>query len=1264
MEQANNTNASKEEKLKIARAERERQRKALENLVKNQERVSIEKRRVAELRQKTAAEEEEERRKKEKQLEEAKQTDRKLDEEEKETKSIKKSPPIHPPKATGNGTTTAQTLTRAQKAQAIRDAETKAKLQAQEAGALEDEQKKTFRVTTPLTPTQVEVTEKYIERMREVKEDVLENGVSEDGNRLYPDQLYLPSGQINFAKMGDGKTLMTFKMISDLWAEGWLNRAIIVVPPKLRDQWELQLLMHTNANHPARKKKVLFVLRQSNQLGNMFKFMEERAATGDPFIVVVGMSHFKSNLFPPSVDDHGINTRNSSKSTANSGGFNRDRMDTGEDQDGDEEQGGWNDLLSKDSGSRPRWKDGRDHDHAFNDGGQWEDLMEKGAKMKWKGGPGFVNQTGYIPIEKDGLSTTERLLRLMAGSSTIVVDESTEAKNPETYLARALFAATQRLVGMYTLDFPGFIDPKKLVGTFPPAILALTGWITASRDCMDDFRNVLRIICPTSPLLSSGPFWRSLKAALRHWVIDAGKSQEYTDVFAGKTSETGEKPTFTGPATMRKKLDEEQEGAFKIFKGFFLDKLIVGYKQGHQFDVHVEWKMVYEQVKWPNPDDYEKGTPEYRKSLISLIAYYAVKQFIASQRGLKEAAEKQQQAMEQLKADNGTHSSDWHRKIEGKGLTFSVRAEIQIAMQLLRTLSVNPGALTADRGIWEKMLKTREVKQLMALNQAHADPHSEKRKAIRAAFERDVRKRVLEEKKTFKDGFGQNPTVSPLISPIVNGRGEGEEEDYEDDEEEVDGEVEPDEMADEDMETLLVNADEEGNSLFRREGVSAATKKPTKRRKRGSTNFTRKKKSSKKEEGEEGTEQHVVDMTDSNQFSSVNWTQQMRNKYIPIGIVRAMVHIFEALHKAAKERPDLLGLSSEDLFKMRWEEIFPPDDETPRFKALYDQLIRKEEDRNGFDWYGKPDDKIVIADESPKVLEGLASYLWKKHILSGTRPVCREFPYVTQGNAVFIAGLPPAKLQPLIDKFSNDPDIRIIFISTAHATGFNLDAANKLFILRALWRFHVLIQLCFRLLRIGQKKRVIISCLYNPQGIEWYTVMMCEFARFDLLAAVDHTSPQFGCISGTDPMKALLRDVLFDLTTTSKMNESYLNLIPVPEFFKQQSPLQAGERPVYYSFLEELGNKTSTTAKRTRRSRKGSGEDTGDEKHPPKVTDGDPMDEDEDSKLAHVTVSVKPPASNLSKKRKKSDDEDEEDLSSTAMREKPKYDLGPKRRRT
>lgn len=125
----------------------------------------------------------------------------------------------------------------------------------------------------------------------------------------------------------------------------------------------------------------------------------------------------------------------------------------------------------------------------------------------------------------------------------------------------------------------------------------------------------------------------------------------------------------------------------------------------------------------------------------------------------------------------------------------------------------------------------------------------------------------------------------------------------------------------------------------------------------------------------------------------------------------------------------------------------------------------------------EPDEKIVIFSQ------------WERM----TRLIAKELDNLNIGYQYLHGGVPSVKRKHLVDKFQNDPDIRVFLSTDAGSTGLNLQSASTIINIDLPWNPAVLEQRIGRIYRIGQRNNIQVINMVAPDSIEQMMIGKLRF---------------------------------------------------------------------------------------------------------------------------------------------------------------------------
>lgn len=126
-----------------------------------------------------------------------------------------------------------------------------------------------------------------------------------------------------------------------------------------------------------------------------------------------------------------------------------------------------------------------------------------------------------------------------------------------------------------------------------------------------------------------------------------------------------------------------------------------------------------------------------------------------------------------------------------------------------------------------------------------------------------------------------------------------------------------------------------------------------------------------------------------------------------------------------------------------------------------------------------PENKVVVFSQWKRMFELLIRELQKRKI---------SFEYLN-------GDLPASQRKTIIERFTNDPDVKVFLSTDAGGVGVNLQSANILINIDLPWNPAVLEQRIGRIYRLGQKKHINVFNFIAKESIEHRILYLLDFKR-------------------------------------------------------------------------------------------------------------------------------------------------------------------------
>ena len=216
-------------------------------------------------------------------------------------------------------------------------------------------------------------------------------------------------------------------------------------------------------------------------------------------------------------------------------------------------------------------------------------------------------------------------------------------------------------------------------------------------------------------------------------------------------------------------------------------------------------------------------------------------------------------------------------------------------------------------------------------------------------------------------------------------------------------------------------------------------------------------------------------------------------------------NLFVPMTKEQREIHDEFGLSVARIVQ-KWKKMrFLSETDRRRLLLLLSQMRMVCDSTYILDQQSRHDTKI---DETISIINNVVESGNEKVVLFSqwermTRLVAQELEKSGIGYEYLHGGIPSAKRKELMDRFNENPDIRVFISTDAGSTGLNLQTASYIINMDLPWNPAVLEQRIGRIYRIGQQRNIQVINLVAMNTIEEQMLAKLRFKSSMFAGALD-----------------------------------------------------------------------------------------------------------------------------------------------------------------
>lgn len=216
-------------------------------------------------------------------------------------------------------------------------------------------------------------------------------------------------------------------------------------------------------------------------------------------------------------------------------------------------------------------------------------------------------------------------------------------------------------------------------------------------------------------------------------------------------------------------------------------------------------------------------------------------------------------------------------------------------------------------------------------------------------------------------------------------------------------------------------------------------------------------------------------------------------------------NLFVPMTKEQRDIHDEFGLSVARIVQ-KWKKMrFLSETDRRRLLLLLSQMRMVCDSTYILDQQSRHDTKI---DETISIINNVVESGNEKVVLFSqwermTRLVAQELEKAGIGYEYLHGGIPSAKRKELMDRFNENPDIRVFISTDAGSTGLNLQTASYIINMDLPWNPAVLEQRIGRIYRIGQQRNIQVINLVAMNTIEEQMLAKLRFKSSMFAGALD-----------------------------------------------------------------------------------------------------------------------------------------------------------------